>query len=139
MLAAAAALAVAGVAAAPAPASPPAVVSQARGSDFFSLGAPAVAKSGDELRLAGRICRLRRSTLLTPREIRIEHLSADGRMLDTVDASAPLINRSWDEACRSYSRRVPWTLAQGDMIVACFEHGRRCPVEAQTQPASARR
>jgi len=109
------------------------VVSEAHGSDFFSLGAPGVYKGGGRLRVGGRVCRLRRSTLLSPPAIRIEHLGGGAKVLDTAFAPSPIINRSFDQACRTYSTQVAWTLGEGDTLRACFNHGHACPAVAESK------
>ena len=113
------------------------IVSQAHGSDFFSLGAPGVYKASKGLHVGGRVCRMGRSTVFSPRTIRIEHLDNGGRLLDTTYAASPAINRTFDEACRSYSTRVTWTLGEGDTLRACFDHGRACPVAAESKATVA--
>jgi hypothetical protein len=113
------------------------IVTQAHGSDFFSLGAPGVYKAGDHLRVGGRVCRLRRSTVFSPQAIRIEHLDKGARLLDTAFAASPAINRTFDEACRTYSTKVAWTLGEGDTLRACFDHGHACPAAAESKATVA--
>jgi hypothetical protein len=107
--------------------------SERAGSNFFSLSAPTALKSGNEVRLTGRECRLRQSPLLSPRVVRIEHLDSAGDVLATTDAPAPEIYRSHDQPCDDYTVRVAWTIARGDELRACFEHGRACPTDAATR------
>jgi hypothetical protein len=109
------------------------IVTQAHGSDFFSLGAPGAYRAGGKLRVGGRVCRLRRSTLLSPQAIRIEHLNSGAKLLDTAFAGSPIINRTFDEACRTYSTQVTWTLGEGDTLRACFDHGHACPSAAESK------
>ena len=113
------------------------ITSEAKGSDYFSLAAPGAYKYGGGLRLAGRVCRVRRSTLLSPLSIRVEHISATGGVLDTAHASAPTIYNRYDQACSSYSANVTWTLADGDTVRACFDHGRPCPVTGTSKAVVA--
>ncbi len=58
------------------------VTAQAAGSTYFSLGAPTLYKAGSGLELMGRVGRHSRTISLPPREVRIEHLSASGALLD---------------------------------------------------------
>ena len=113
------------------------VTSEAKGSDSFSLGTPGAYKEGSGLRLTGRVCRLARSTALSPPRIRIEHVAVSGYVTETAQASVPTIYRSTDQTCRTYSARVGWVLAEGDTVRACFDRGRACPVSADTKAAVA--
>ena len=102
------------------------VASEAKGSDYFSLSPTGVYKDLSGLRLAGRVCRQRRSTLLSPPTIRIEHLGSNGEVLDTARAAAPTIYNRYDQACSGYSARVSWAFAEGETVRACFDRGGVC-------------
>ena len=115
------------------------VASEASGSDFFSLSAPVALGSGaNQEELTGRVCRLRRSTLLSPSEVRVEHLNASGNLLGVTDAPAAEIAKSDDQPCVDYDARVAWTFARGDKLRACFESGRRCPTNAAALALASR-
>lgn len=103
------------------------VSSEAAGSGYFSLSAPAPHAVKGGLLLAGRVCRKARTTLLTPSRIRLEHVSANGDAVQTTHAYMPAIYRRSDQACARYSVIAPWTLADGETIRACFDRGRACP------------
>jgi hypothetical protein len=103
------------------------VTSQASGSPYFSLGAPGVYKVDGGLRLAGRVCRRARTTLLSPSRIRLEHVAASGEVADVARASVAAIYRNADQACSSYAVRVAWQIADGEALRACFDRGRPCP------------
>ncbi len=113
------------------------VTTEAKGSDYFSLSAPGAYKDDAGLRLTGRVCRLRRSTLLSPPTIRVEHISASGEVINTARASAPVIYSRYDQACSSYSARVDWSLGDGETLRACFDHGRACPATAAVKAVVA--
>ena len=106
------------------------VTSEAKGSDSFSLGPPAAYKAGNGIHLAGRVCRLGRSTALSPPRIRLEHVAAGGGVVETSQTSVPTIYRSTDQACRTYTANLAWVLGEGDTVRACFDRGRPCPVTA---------
>ena len=107
------------------------VSAQAEGSTYFRLAPPAVYKAGSGLELAGRVCRRAHTTLLSPREVRIEHLSASGALLDVTLARVAPIHPGADQSCANYaSRTVDWKLAEDDLIRACFARNHACPVSA---------
>ena len=103
------------------------IASEASASPYFSLGAPAAYKAQGGLALAGRVCRRLRITSLSPARVRLEHVTAVGEMTDIAHAGVPTIQRSSDQACRTYKTIVAWQLADGDTVRACFDHGRPCP------------
>ena len=109
------------------------VVTEAKGSSSFSLGAPAVSKSHNGQHVAGRVCRQGRSTLLSPPSIRVEHLAAGGQVLNTDHAYVPEIYSARDQTCADYHVKVQWTLSPGDIVRACFEHGAACPHQADSK------
>src|ERR1700741_5111745 len=82
------------------------IVSQAKGSNAFSLGAPAMFKTDAGQHLGGRVCRLGRSTLLSPPSIRVEHLSPGGRLIDVAHARVPEIYLARDQTCSDYGAKV---------------------------------
>ena len=110
------------------------VKSEASGSSYFSLGAPAVYAAPDGLRLVGRVCRRARTTLLSPPGVRLEHIGATGDVLDVAHAGLAAIYRNVDQACTHYATRVGWRVADGESVRACFDRGRPCapdtPVKA---------
>jgi hypothetical protein len=103
------------------------ITSEASASPYFSIGAPAAYKAPGGLELAGRVCRRSRSTSLSPPRVRLEHLTAMGEIADVAHAGVPAIQRSSDQACRTYATKVSWQLADGDTVRACFDRGRACP------------
>ena len=113
------------------------ITSQATGSSYFRLGAPGVYKAGDGLLLAGRVCRLGRTTLLSPPRVRLEHVSVNGEPLQATHASVAAIYESADQACSNYSARVSWRFAEGEAVRACFDRGRACPADAQVKTVTA--
>ena len=120
------------------------VVAQASDTPNFSLSRPAVYKTTGGLQVAGRVCRRARTTLLSPSQVRLEHLSAAGEITETAKAGVGEISRRADQPCSNYSGRVSWTLAEGDTVRVCFDRGRACPsaptvttvIAAPTSPAS---
>ena len=109
------------------------VLTEAKGSDYFSLGAPAVSKSGSGQAVAGRVCRLGRSTLLSPPLIRVEHLRSGGGLVEAGRAYVPEIYGVRDQTCADYAAKVAWTLNPGDIVRACFDRGSACPASAQSK------
>lgn len=109
------------------------VVTQARGSNYFSLGAPAISKTDHGQLVAGRVCRLGRSTLLSPPAIRVEQRRASGQLVETAHAYVPEIYLARDQNCSDYAAKVSWTIAPGDIIRACFDHGAACPAQAESK------
>lgn len=109
------------------------VVTEAKGSNLFSLGAPAVTKSHLGQHIAGRVCRLGRNTRLSPPTIRVEHVKSDGRLADVSDAHVAEIFGARDQTCADYHARVSWTLASGDVVRACFEGGKPCPRQSESR------
>lgn len=109
------------------------IVSQSSGSPYFSLGRPGVYKAGDGLRVAGRVCRRSRTTLLSPPRVRLEHLAATGEVIEVDRAAIPIIYRRADQACSNYSAHVGWKIAEGETVRACFDRGKVCPVAAETK------
>jgi len=110
--------------------SPFEMTSQASGSSYFSLSAPAAYKLDTGLQLTGRICRVARTTLLSPPRVRIEHISIDGMVSEFTSASVAAIYRNADQACANYTKRVNWQVAKGESVRACFDHGDACPFNA---------
>lgn len=115
------------------PAEPVRVTAEAKGSAFFSLGAPTISKTGAGQHLAGRVCRLGRSTLLSPPRIRVEHRAADGQLRDVAQAHIPEIYLARDQTCSDYAAKVAWSLAEGDVVRACFDRGLPCPAQAESK------
>lgn len=115
------------------------VESQATGSGAFSVSRPAVYKVKDRLALAGSVCRRARSTLLSPRAVRVEHVSATGAVLESGRAGLAAISRRADQACSHYSLIVDWKLADGEAVRACFDRGHPCPAKSTstTSPPAA--
>jgi hypothetical protein len=109
------------------------VISEGKGSDYFSLGAPAMSKSATGQYVAGRVCRLNRSTLLSPPSIRVEHLSAGGQLLDVAHAYLAEIYLARDQNCSDYAAKVSWTMGTGDIVRACFDHEAVCPAQAESK------
>jgi len=111
----------------------PAVIAEATGSTNFSLSRPAIYKAGEGLQLAGRACRLARSTLLSPPGVRLEHVSPAGEIVATAHAYLPPIFRRTDQRCSVYSLKVNWMIGEGDSVRTCFDRGQACPAK----PAAA--
>jgi hypothetical protein len=109
------------------------ILSEAKGSGYFSLGAPGMSKTATGQTLAGRVCRLAQSTLLSPPAIRIDHLDGAGRRLETAHAYVPEIYLARDQTCSDYAAKVAWTLSPGDKVRACFDRGAACPAQAQSK------
>lgn len=109
------------------------IVSEAKGSGAFSLGAPAMVKTAQGQHLGGRVCRLNRSTLLSPPRIRVEHLAATGGVTDVAHAYVPEIYRATDETCSDYGANVAWTMNEGDRVRACFDRGAGCPADTESK------
>lgn len=109
------------------------IVSQAKGSAYFSLGAPAISKTDNGQLVAGRVCRLGRSTLLSPPGIRVEHRRAAGQLVATAHAYLPEIYLARDQNCADYAAKVTWTIAPGDIVRACFDRGSACPAQAESK------
>lgn len=131
--AAAAAAALAAAACASAPSESVKIVSEAKGSRAFSLGAPAMFKTAAGQHLGGRVCRLGLSTLLSPPAIRVEHLSASGRLINVAHAYLPEIYRARDQTCSDYGAKVAWAMGPGDIVRACFDRGGGCPAQAESK------
>lgn len=113
-------------------ASAPAVTAEATGSTNFSLSRPAIYKAGEALLLAGRACRLARSTLLSPPRVRVEHVSAAGEIMQTAHAYLPAIFRRTDQRCSDYSLKVAWQVGEGESVRTCFDRGHACPAKPAT-------
>ncbi len=111
--------------------------SQATGSPYFSLSAPGVTPVGDRLLLQGRVCRRGRATLLSPRRVRIEHITVGATTAGIAQAYVPVIYRSADQNCVHYSTRVDWRMAEGETLRTCFDKGGPCPIDAQTKAVIA--
>jgi hypothetical protein len=109
------------------------IVSEAKGSDFFSLGAPAMVKTDKGQHVGGRVCRLGRTTLLSPPRIRVEHLLAAGRVAEVAHAYVPSIYRATDQTCSDYGANVAWIMSEGDVVRACFDRGAACPANAESK------
>lgn len=109
------------------------VVTQAKGSNYFSLGAPAISKTDHGQLVAGRVCRLGRSTLLSPPAIRVEHLHATGQLVETARAYLPEIYLARDQNCSDYAAKARWAIAPGDIVRACFDRGAACPAQAESK------
>lgn len=104
------------------------VTTESTGSPYFSLGRPGVYKEKTGLVLAGRVCRLARSTLLSPPRVRLEHIGvATGEVIEHTVTHVAAIYRGADQACSDYATPVTWTLAEGDLVRACFDRGHDCP------------
>jgi hypothetical protein len=104
------------------------VTTESTGSPYFSLGRPGVYKDTSGLELAGRVCRLARSTLLSPPRVRLEHLgAATADVIEHTETHVAAIYRGADQACSDYATHVTWTLGNGDTVRACFDGGRACP------------
>ena len=108
-----------------------AIGSQASGSSYFSLSRPGAYKIGRGFKVAGRVCRRARTTLLSPPRVRIEHLAATGEVLGVAHADVPAIYRRADQACSPYAATVDWAIADREALRACFERGKSCPVAAE--------
>ena len=113
------------------------VTAEAKGSESFSLGPPTAYRAGDGIRLSGRVCRLGRSTALSPPSIRLEHVARDGGIVETSQSSVATIYRSTDQACRTYAANLAWALADGDTVRACFDRARPCPVTSTAKAVIA--
>lgn len=109
------------------------VISQAKGSNYFSLGAPAISKTDSGQLVAGRVCRLGHSTLLSPPGIRVEHRHAAGQLVETAHAYIPEIYLARDQNCSEYAAKVSWTIAPGDIVRACFDRGAACPAQTESR------
>jgi hypothetical protein len=103
------------------------VTSEASSSSYFRLSRPSLYKTQGGLSLVGRVCRLGRTTLLSPPRVRLEHLDASGSPVEIAHAPLGAIYRNPDQPCTDYAARVGWTLTEGDTVRACFERGRACP------------
>lgn len=110
------------------------VTSDSSGSSYFSVGRPGVYKVDGGLQVTGRVCRRARTTVLSPPGVRLEHLGANGEVVESTHASVRSISRRADQACSPYGARVGWTLGEGDAIRACLDRGHACPTNA---PAKA--
>ncbi|OJU15092.1 MAG: hypothetical protein BGN95_03035 [Sphingomonas sp. 66-10] len=109
------------------------VITEAKGSSYFSLGAPAISKTDGGQLVAGRVCRLGRSTLLSPPGIRVEHRRAGGQLIETAHAYLPEIYLARDQNCADYAAKVSWTITPGDIVRACFDRGNACPAQAESK------
>lgn len=109
------------------------VVSEAQGSAYFSLGAPTLSKTSTGQHVAGRVCRIGRTTILSPPAIRVEHRGADDALRDVAQAYVREIYLARDQTCSDYSAKVAWTLAPGDIVRACFDRGAACPKQAESR------
>ena len=110
----------------------PAVTAEATGSAYFSLSRPAIYKAGEGLLLAGRACRVARSTVLSPARVRVEHVSAAGEIVQSAHAFLPPIFRRADQRCADYSLKVAWQVGEGESVRACFDRGHACPAKPAT-------
>ena len=109
------------------------IVSQASGSPYFSLDRPGAYKAGNGLRVAGRVCRRSRTTLLSPPLVRLEHLAATGEVIEIARAAIPVIYRRADQACSNYSAHVGWKVAEAETVRACFDRGKACPIAGEVK------
>lgn len=105
----------------------PTVTTEATGTANFSLSKPDLRPSGSGFTISGLACRRARSTLLSPQSIRIEHVAATGEVAQNSHSYLPTISRQNDRRCSHYFAKVDWTLADGDLVRVCFDHGQACP------------
>lgn len=111
---------------------------EAAGSPYFSVGAPTLYKSGDTVRVAGRVCRVGRTILLSPHAVRIEQLSAQGEVLAATSAKVRAIGRSYDQACVSYGARLNWRLEPDQSLRACVDRAKACSAPTRPQTSAPR-
>jgi hypothetical protein len=106
------------------------VTTEATGTANFSLSEPALRQAGSGITISGSACRRARSTLLSPRSIRLEHVVAGEQVSQTARAFVQ-ISRELNRRCSQFSTKVAWVLADGDSVRACFDHGKACPEAAE--------
>ncbi len=110
---------------------------QAHGTTYFELEAPAVYTDPGGFRIVGRACRLGQTVLMSPEFVRIEHLSATGEVVHHAQAYLPeMLLRSY-QRCSHYSATVAWKFQADENVNVCFERGKACPPSSLAQPAAA--
>jgi hypothetical protein len=113
------------------------VTSDSSGSSYFNVGRPGVYKVDGGLQVTGRVCRLARTTVLSPPGVRLERVATSGEVVESTHANVRSISRRSDQACAPYNARVGWTLAETDSIRACLDRGHACPTSAPSKAAAA--
>ncbi len=86
----------------------------------FRLEPPGVTRDGDSLRFRGFLCR--KSVAMSPYRVRLERLSADGRVLDVATGRVSGISGR-GQRCTVYTVTAPWRLEPGDRVRACAQRG----------------
>jgi len=113
------------------------VSAEASSSPYFNLSRPGVYKVEGGLEIAGRVCRMARTTLLSPSGVRLEHIAASGDGIEIARASIAPINRHADQRCSDYATVVHWALADGESVRACIDRGHACLSNPPTQAVVA--
>lgn len=111
---------------------------QAHGTTYFGLGTPAIYTDPDGFRIVGSACRRGQHGLLSPENVRIEHLSPTGEIVEHVRAYLPEMLPRSDQRCSSYSATVAWKFQPRETVNVCFERGGSCPPASLAQPAAAK-
>ncbi len=99
----------------------------ASGSPNFSLAASAAVASADGATISGRVCRLARSTLMSPQRLRLERVGADSAVAETAEVSLPILSTRVEQRCARYAARVAWRLMTDESLRLCFDRGQPCP------------
>ncbi len=103
------------------------VRTEAVGTVSFQLGKPALYPAASGVDVIGSACRIGTNTALSPRRVRIEHLSATSEIVDVATAPMPWLSTRADQRCGHYSLAVTWNPADGETVRACFDRGHACP------------
>jgi len=100
---------------------------EAISSGSFVIARPSVITDQGGSRVSGAVCRKPNRAVASPPRVEIDHLSADGVVIDQAFAYlAPLAYRS-DQRCGHYSARLPTPLGPDDSVRVCFSHvGKTC-------------